>query len=141
MFILQNPGRRRTGIKNLPGITNKKLSCTGRGSILRLPVELVGYDFDEDIYTTNAVKCCTTDNKVSKEMSQNCRPFLQEEIERIKPKKIAVFGNKARKSIEALDIDNDDVEIRYFPHYSYVTVYKQTLLSDWMLDIASFLLS
>ena len=143
MFILQNPGKRDKGAGKY-GITNTRLSCTGGASILRLVTDLAGYDFDEDIYCTNTVKCCTSNNNAEEDIIRNCRPFLKKEIEIIKPKKIVVFGNKAKESLDGIEID--EVCIKESRHPSYAVDKRKIMkriddkdLDEWMFDIVKFL--
>jgi len=56
---------------------------------------------DEDIFFTNAVRCRPPNNRIPKRAEiLNCRPKLEEEIARIKPKVIIALGNTALCSIQ-----------------------------------------
>ena len=119
------------------------MAYTDGASVLRLIVDLAGYDFDDDIYTTNTVKCCTVDTDIEDKVWLNCSSFLYDEIVNIRPKKIAVFGKPAKKSISEIienkQLDVNDIQIDYFPHYSYVMNYHGMDLKECIKDIIEFL--
>lgn len=59
----------------------------------------------EDIYRTNATKCLPPRNDKDDWVAQAvkpCKPYLMEEIERVKPDVILVMGNPALKSLTGL---------------------------------------
>ena len=48
----------------------------------------------EDVYITNVVKCCQPDNHApTDDEGQACRPYVQRQIELVKPDVIVVLGN------------------------------------------------
>ena len=54
----------------------------------------------KDVYTTNAVHCRPPDNKTpTKSIIKKCRPWLDKEIKRVKPKFVILLGNTALESI------------------------------------------
>ena len=91
IFVGEAPGRNED-LKGEPfvGVAGKKLS---------IALENAGIS-REDIYITNTVKCRPPNNRLpSKAEKETCRPYLQKEIEIIKPKIICVLGNTAFGSI------------------------------------------
>ncbi len=143
MFILQNPGK---GKKGSYGVSNTRLACTGKGSILRLVADLADLDFDEDIYTTNAVKCCTENNRVNSKNLQNCSSFLRKEIESVVPKKIVVFGEKAHESLSEISINKKLTEVLVVDHYHYAVGLEHRMIkqhnedmNQWIFKIAFFI--
>lgn len=61
---------------------------------LEVDLESVGLK-PENIYFTQAVKCRSWDNDPSAADVKKCRPYLEQEINWIKPKFILAFGNEA----------------------------------------------
>lgn len=53
----------------------------------------------EDVYITNVVKCYLPDNKATDEEIRACTPYLNKQIEIIKPKTIVLLGNVATNYI------------------------------------------
>jgi len=49
----------------------------------------------EEVYITNVVKCYLPENKVTRDELEACTPYLDEQIELIKPKVIITLGNVA----------------------------------------------
>lgn len=150
MFVLQNPGVSKS-LKNekFRGITRTGISCAGGGAILRWVAKLGGYDFDKDIYTTNCVKCCTTENKKPKSIVQkNCYPFLKQEIKEVNPNNILTFGKLAQKNVERAikELNRKDIQVKNFFHHSYAINRQGPMMNkhgknftDWVIEIVDFL--
>jgi uracil-DNA glycosylase len=51
-------------------------------------------------------------------MIQNCLPFLEQEIEILKPKLIVAVSNKVKRILEK-KFANKEIEIEYITHYTY----------------------
>ena len=150
MFVLQNPGVSKVlKHEKFRGITRTGVSCAGGGAILRWVTNLAGYDFDRDIYTTNCVKCCTSNNKKPcREIQNKCYPFLKQEIKEINPDKILTFGNPAGKNVNKAvkELNKNNIQVRNFSHYSYAVNKEQIMkntkgkdFTDWVIEIISFL--
>ena len=52
-----------------------------------------------DVYITNTMKCYLPDNKATEEEIKACTPYLDEQVEIIKPKTIILLGNVATRYI------------------------------------------
>ena len=69
------------------------------GELLTELLGSVGLD-REDVFITNVVKCRPPDNRDPKaDEKKSCRPYLERQLERIKPKVIGTLGNHATKSL------------------------------------------
>jgi len=66
------------------------------GKFLNHLLELAGLD-RSGIYITNVVKCYLPDNKATEEQIEACTPYLDRQIELIKPKLIVALGSVAAK--------------------------------------------
>jgi len=53
----------------------------------------------EDVYITNVIKCYLPDNKPTQEQIKLCSPYLDQQIELIKPETILTLGNVATSHI------------------------------------------
>lgn len=88
MIIGEGPGRNEdeTG-----------LPFVGRaGQLLDKILESVDIDREKDVYICNTVKCRPPENRVPTEIEMNaCRPFLDFQIELVKPKLILLAGSTA----------------------------------------------
>lgn len=73
------------------------------GHMLSNIISCVGWDDDDsygNTYITNAVKCRPPQNKTpNKKQIQACYPWLEKEIETLKPKVILTLGNVPLKSL------------------------------------------
>jgi uracil-DNA glycosylase family 4 len=68
------------------------------GRLLDKLLELAGLRRG-DIYITNVIKCYLPDNKATEEEIRACAPYLDRQIETIKPKIIIPLGNVATKHV------------------------------------------
>lgn len=88
MIIGEGPGRNEdeTG-----------LPFVGRaGQLLDKILESVDIDREKDVYICNTVKCRPPENRVPTEAEmKSCRPFLDFQIEKVKPKLILLAGSTA----------------------------------------------
>ena len=66
------------------------------GKFLNHLLELAGLD-RSGIYITNVVKCYLPDNKATEEQIEACTPYLDRQVELIKPKLIVALGSVAAK--------------------------------------------
>jgi len=76
------------------------LAFVGRaGKMLNKSFLSVGIDTNEDCYISNIVKCRPPDNRKPKSIEvDNCMPWLNSQIELIKPKVIVLAGSTAVQS-------------------------------------------
>ncbi len=76
-------------------VIKQKVFYKGSGAVLDMVLENIGED-RSTVYITNVCKCHTPNNRVNtKEEIENCRPFLDKEIEIVKPKIIVPLGKQA----------------------------------------------
>jgi uracil-DNA glycosylase len=91
VFIGEAPGRTED-VRGEPfvGSAGKKLSdALAKNGILR-----------DSVYITNVVKCRPPNNRVPNESErESCSPYLDAELEAIKPEIICVLGNTASNSV------------------------------------------
>ncbi len=91
MIVGENPGYH----EDKQGVPFVGLS----GKLLDTYFNICGFS-REYIYITNAVKCKTPKNYVPTDLEiDNCRPYLIDEINTVKPKILIALGNTAFKSI------------------------------------------
>ena len=71
----------------------------------------IGIDPESSFYITDALKCLPSKGyKPSDEELINCRPFLEEEIEKIKPDYIIPIGDIATKNLfEMMGLEYDNI--------------------------------
>jgi uracil-DNA glycosylase family 4 len=72
----------------------------------------------KDAHITDLVKCRRKAKEPMDKMIQNCLPFLEQEIEILKPKLIVAVGNKVKRILEK-KFANREIEIEYITHYAY----------------------
>lgn len=115
MFVGLNPSYRR-----FPGIYQAfggEVKSAGSGDIF------VGWlkelDVLKDSYITNIQKCSTETNTVNTHEIDICFPFLQEEIELVKPKIIISLGNKVHEYLTSYGINTAKI-----PHPSFIISYN-----------------
>jgi len=76
----------------------------GSGRILNALLYHAGL-FRKDVYITNIVKCRPPNNRTPEEDEiLACKPFLEEEIEKVKPKTIIALGETAATSLTGKDL-------------------------------------
>ena len=69
----------------------------------------------ENAHLTDLVKCRGLAGKISEEKIDNCFPYLEEEIEILKPKLIVAVGNYVRRE---LNKKVQGIAIERIPHYA-----------------------
>ncbi|MCL4529678.1 MAG: uracil-DNA glycosylase [Chloroflexi bacterium] len=91
-----------------------------------------------DMYITASVRCAPPDNKPTSEELNNCQPFLERELEIIKPKVIVVLGRIAFERIVRIYFQTTTdhkpqaaVHRPSFMVFSHGALYK--LNTDWLL--------
>lgn len=101
----------------------------------------------DDCYVTHAVKCRTPDGRppTAKEMKA-CKPYLEQEIKKVKPKFILMLGSTALKQtlgkakiteIHGTVIEKDG--IKYFPSFSPAMALRDPKkLGPIQLDLSEF---
>lgn len=124
-----------------PGATEDKEGipfCGAAGKILTEMIELIGYSRDE-VFITNVVKCRPPKNRDPlPEEKEICRPYLDQQIEIIKPLIIVLLGRHALNSmIPEVQISQVHGQAKkykgliYFPVYHpAATLYRRTLRTD-----------
>ena len=102
VFGRGNPKARILIIGEGPGQQEDEqgLAFVGRaGKMLNNSCLSVGIDTDEDCYISNIVKCRPPNNRKPKSIEiENCMPWLDSQIELIKPKVIVLAGSTAVQS-------------------------------------------
>ena len=102
VFGRGNPKARILIIGEGPGQQEDKqgLAFVGRaGKMLNKSFLSVGIDTNEDCYISNIVKCRPPNNRKPKSIEiENCMPWLDSQIELIKPKVIVLAGSTAVQS-------------------------------------------
>ena len=114
VFGRGNPNSKLFVIGEGPGQQEDErgLAFVGRaGKMLDSAFQSVGIDTNEDCYISNIVKCRPPNNRkpLSNEIKK-CMPWLNEQIELIKPKVIVLAGSTAVQSY--LDIDEPISKLR-----------------------------
>lgn len=70
------------------------------GKLLDQLLSEAGIDRTSDVYVTNAVKCMTPNNREpSPAETKKCKPYLDAELDRLRPKVIITLGNTALKAV------------------------------------------
>ena len=114
VFGRGNPNSKLFVIGEGPGQQEDEqgLAFVGRaGKMLDSAFQSVGIDTNEDCYISNIVKCRPPNNrKPSANEVAECLPWLNEQIELIKPKVIVLAGSTAVKSY--LNIDEPISKLR-----------------------------
>ena len=102
VFGRGNPKARILIIGEGPGQQEDEqgLAFVGRaGKMLNKSFLSVGIDTNEDCYISNIVKCRPPNNRKPKSIEiENCMPWLDSQIELIKPKVIVLAGSTAVQS-------------------------------------------
>lgn len=79
------------------------------GKRLRNELKKLGIDLNNDCWKTNAIRCRPKDNKTpSSEQIKCCRPALFDEIHKLKPESILLFGASAAESVLGYLWDDSD---------------------------------
>lgn len=113
------------------------------GKKLALALENAGISRDS-IYITNVVKCRPPRNRVPTIQEEElCRPYLESELELIKPKIICVMGNTAYNSL--LGGNNitknrgkfvkKDGKLYFITIHPAATIYNQDLITELKSDM------
>ncbi|WP_100181923.1 uracil-DNA glycosylase [Candidatus Nitrosotenuis aquarius] len=137
VFIGEAPGRTED-IRGEPfvGSAGKKLSdALAKNGILR-----------DSVYITNVVKCRPPNNRVPNESErESCRPYLNAELEAIKPEIICVLGNTASNSVLGQGeitknrgkIIEKDGKKYFLTFHPAAIIYNQELAAIFESDIAT----
>ena len=107
MFIGEAPGHAGCGTTGIPFTKDRS------GDLYNWVLRYFGKTM-ENVYTTNIVKCCPSNNRTpTKIETLNCAiRFLREEIHLLKPKNIIALGKTAFNYLESWGAD-------YIPHPGY----------------------
>jgi DNA polymerase len=107
-----------------------------------------GYSFDDmNLFISNVVHCHPPDNRPSKtHEKENCREYLQAELEFVKPKKILLLGRDAREwfkfSRQGKTSKRFNGEIVIFivaHHPSYVLRYAPSIKENYERELIQLL--
>jgi len=72
----------------------------------------------ENMFFSNVNKCSSPENsKLTEEEKRNCLPFLETQLEIIKPSTIVTFGVEAKETIKSLNLQNMDIINLMHPAY------------------------
>ena len=135
VFIGEAPGRNED-IAGEPfvGAAGKKLS---------MALEDAGLHRDS-IYITNMIKCRPPNNRVPTiQERESCKPYLDSELELIKPKIICIMGNTAYNSLlQGNSISKNrgkfvkkDGKLYFITIHPAATIYNPDLLKDLKSDM------
>lgn len=88
-------------------LTGMAYTARHSGRKIRTLFSDLGYD-PEDLYFTNAVQCFPegddgSNREPTSEERANCRPYLEREIEQVKPRAVVATGRHATASLLATD--------------------------------------
>ncbi|MBM3903620.1 MAG: uracil-DNA glycosylase [Thaumarchaeota archaeon] len=137
VFIGEAPGRTED-VRGEPfvGSAGKKLSdALAKNGILR-----------DSVYITNVVKCRPPNNRVPNESErESCRPYLDAELDAIKPEIICVLGNTASNSVLGQreitknrgKIIEKDGKKYFLTFHPAAIIYNQELAAIFESDIAT----
>lgn len=93
------------------------------GQLLSKILESVKIDRQKDSYICNIVKCRPPQNRVpTKEEAQKCKPYLEAQIEFVKPKIILLAGATAVQYILQVKDPISRIRGRWFPYKNGVKV-------------------
>lgn len=127
MFVAQNPCE-------LCAI-ERKIFYKGSGEVLDKGLCRISEN-RLTVYITNVCKCHTPNNrKIRKLEIDNCKPFLEKEIEIIKPEIIVPLGKKAFNWFDCVDwykmIERDDYKIYPMSHPAFI-IRNSDLLDEYL---------
>jgi uracil-DNA glycosylase len=117
----------------------------GSGLLLDDAILLAGFT-KADVYTTNVVKCHPPNNRPSLPHEvENCRDYLDQEIEWVNPKIIVCLGKDAWRSFNAevakptnQIIENREVHFLYHP--SYIRRQKSSERNEYVRHLSELVL-
>ena len=127
MFVAQNPCELCT--------VESKIFYKGSGDVLDKGLDII-CENRKTVYITNVCKCHTPNNrKIRKLEIDNCKPYLEKEIEIIKPEIIVPLGKKAFNWFECTNwnkiIKRDDYQIYPMSHPAFI-IRKPELLKEYL---------
>lgn len=121
MFVTKNPSTFE--IKNNVPLVDKS------GLLFQKYLDL--FNFSRDIvYITNCVKCRTPSNRLPTDTEiYNCRDYLEQEINEVKPKIIMLLGNTAIRSYfklayTVLGITAEELNANYMIHDNKIIIFS-----------------
>jgi uracil-DNA glycosylase family 4 len=109
MIVGQGPGK--TEIQNgmaFSGQSGKRLDEWLRGC---------GFPADNpraDVYCTSITKCYTSDSSCVAKMAEKCAPFLQEQLQIVRPRIVITLGEKAYNALAIDDTPSKDAWCKVF---------------------------
>jgi DNA polymerase len=103
VFARGNPEAKLMLIGDAPGNNDDSSGkpFTGRaGHLLDKILESVNIDLEKDIYLCNIVKCQPPQNRLpARDEIKSCRPYIDAQLEFVKPKLILLAGSTAMQAI------------------------------------------
>lgn len=126
MLIGQNPGKWEDE-QGIPFVGKT-------GKLLAAMCEKVGIP-TSSLYRTNAVRCWTPGNRTPKrEEIENCRPYLIEEIKKVRPQIIVALGDTALQALYGIQpTDEYKQELVFWENEcAALTLNRQEELSHWV---------
>lgn len=105
----------------------------------------------KQLYITNIVKCHPPKNRKSKTHEiQNCRSYLEQELELSSPDVIICLGGDARNHFDKkaklntskeIYLNNNKIQIHFMYHPQYIKQWKPLQESDYVTSISSIIKS
>jgi len=113
------------------------------GKILKTVLEAIGVDWSK-VYITNVVKCYPPNNQLSKEIVKCCRVKLEQELMRLKGRRLIVaLGSTAKEFFEVpgalSDVRGNIVDTKYGKVLvTWHPAYRQMFNKDIVLDVSPY---
>jgi len=141
MFVAEAPGLQET-------INKQPLTSTGTsGKLYEKVLKALGYEFRDDVYTTNIILCRPPKNRDPEPWEiLKCKGFLQRQIQMVEPKLIVTFGRLAAQVfLGSFKItkehgklrDSEQYKVKVFPlyHPAYVQAYSKNKMAEFKEDV------
>jgi uracil-DNA glycosylase family 4 len=95
-----------------------------------------------DLYTAPVCRCAPPDNKPTLDEMTNCQPYLERELELIRPKVIVVLGRIAFESILRIySVRNSGWKFVHGAYYHFSPEHSSLNADHWLLKTAHWLLA
>jgi uracil-DNA glycosylase family 4 len=110
----------------------------GSGDLIDYALVVVGLSRN-DVFITNVVHCHPINNRKSTEEEvDNCRDFLNKEIELVGPRIIVTLGKDAKENVLVKDIGKG-IRIVNLTHPAYAMRKGKSTSKKWVLDLVEIL--
>jgi len=113
------------------------------GKVLRTVLDAVGVDWSK-VYITNVVKCCPPNNQLSKEVVRCCKVKLEQELMRLKKRRLIVaLGSTAKEFFGVpgvlADVRGNIVDTKYGKVLvTWHPAYRQMFNKDVVFDMSPY---